>query len=140
MRRIGIHAGPLPASFLSSAELIAPQWGAINSFIGVVRQHAHGRAVTDLTYECYVAMAEKILTALVDDIAAEMDPDLGAIVIHGYGAMRPGDVSVAIHVASAHRDAAFRASRALIERLKQDAPVWKHERYADGSSAWSPGS
>jgi len=140
MRRVGIHAGPLPATYLSSAELVAPQWGALNSFIGVVRNHAHGRAVLDLTYECYVAMAEKILAGLVDDVAAEIDPELGAIVVHGYGPMRPGDVSVAIHVASAHRDAAFRAARALIERLKVDAPVWKHERYADGTSAWSPGS
>jgi molybdopterin synthase catalytic subunit len=54
--------------------------------------------------------------------------------------MRPGDASVAIHVASAHRVAAFAACRQIIERLKQDVPIWKHERYDDGEAVWLQGS
>jgi molybdopterin synthase catalytic subunit len=54
--------------------------------------------------------------------------------------MRPGDVALCIHVASAHRRAAFDACRDLIERIKTDLPIWKHEHYDDGTSIWLPGS
>lgn len=140
MRSAAIHLGPLPAQELTPGSLPSVRHGAVCSFIGVVRDHARGRQVVALQYECYIGMAESVLRTLIDEAAAAHDPELAARVVHGYGPMKPGDASVAIHVASAHRDAAFAACRQLIERLKQDAPVWKHETYADGTSAWLPGS
>ncbi len=140
MRSAAIHLGPLPAHELAPGGLAAVSHGAVCSFIGVVRDHAHGRQVVALDYECYAAMAESVLLALIEEAAMTHDRDLAARVVHGYGPMQPGDASVAIHVASAHRDAAFAACRQLIERLKEDSPVWKHETYTDGTSAWLPGS
>ncbi len=140
IRHAALHDGPLPVAALTPAALIACEHGAVASFVGVVRNHAHGRAVVGLAYDCYRPMAERVLAQLVVEAANTFDADLSASITHGLGAMLPGDVSVAIHIASAHRVAAFAACRHLIERLKQDLPVWKRERYADGSEAWLKGS
>jgi molybdopterin synthase catalytic subunit len=140
IRRSAIHEGPLPAALFSAQELASPDYGALCSFVGVVRNHAKGRAVTALHYECYGAMTLTVLDQLIAEAAQQCDPALSALITHGYGPMLPGDASVAIHVASAHRDAAFTACRLLIERLKQDVPVWKRETYADGTTLWIQGS
>jgi len=139
-REAVIVAGPLSAAWCTGAALTTPGDGAIASFLGVVRDHARGRAVSGLYYECYRPMAERVLGDLIAEAATRFDPGLSAIVAHGSGALVPGEVSVAIHVASAHRIAAFDACRHLIERLKQDLPIWKRERYADGDEAWLKGS
>jgi molybdopterin synthase catalytic subunit len=140
MRHAAIHDGPLPAALLAPTALLRRDHGAVASFLGVVRDHARGRAVLALHYECYRPMAEAVLGRLIAEAAERCDPHLAASIVHGIGPMVPGDVSVAIHVGSAHRAAAFDACRLLIERLKQDIPIWKRERYDDGSEAWLQGS
>ena len=132
--------GPLPASFLTPQLLCSPAHGAIASFIGVVRNHHHGRGVTHLIYDCYRPMAEQMLTTLIAEAATAHDADLIAHVHHGIGHMTPGQASLTIHVASAHRVTAFAACRQLIERIKEDLPVWKQEFYDDGTAAWLKGS
>jgi len=139
-REAVIVDGPLPAAWCAPDRLASPSHGAIASFIGVVRDHARGQMVRGLHYECYRPMAERVLAGLISEAATRFDAQLAAIIAHGTGAMVPGEISVAIHVASAHRAPAFDACRHLIERLKQDLPVWKRERYADGSEAWLKGS
>lgn len=139
-RSCSIIDGPLGADLASPLSLAAPAHGAIASFVGVVRDHHLGRGVTHLVYECYQPMAESILARLINEAAARFDAELSAIIHHGIGRMVPGEVSLAIHVATAHRPAAFDACRHLIERIKEDLPVWKREFYADGSDAWLKGS
>ncbi|MBA2481702.1 MAG: molybdenum cofactor biosynthesis protein MoaE [Planctomycetes bacterium] len=140
IRHARIHDGPLRGDLVSPAALIAPGHGALTSFLGVVRDHSRGRTVTALHYECYRPMAQKVLAALIDESAARFDRDLSASIVHGLGPMVPGDVALAIHVGSAHRAAALDACRHLIERIKQDLPMWKRERSADGTDAWLAGS
>ncbi len=140
LRQSGVVDGPLTGDLLLPARLSHAGYGAIASFLGTVRDHHHGRGVIRLQYECYRPMAEKMLVELIAEAAEKSDRDLSASVHHGTGTMTPGQVSVAIHVASAHRVAAFDACRQLIERIKQDLPVWKREFYADGSDAWLKGS
>jgi molybdopterin synthase catalytic subunit len=50
-----------------------------------------------------------------------------------------GEATVIIAVSAAHRDEAYRASRIIIDRIKHEAPIWKREIFADGTSAWSLG-
>jgi molybdopterin synthase catalytic subunit len=139
-RASGIVDGPLGAGFASPLALAAPAHGALASFIGVVRDHHLGRDVTHLIYECYRPMAETVLAALIAETAERFDAELSALVHHGTGRMVPGEAAVTIHVATAHRAAAFDACRHLIERIKADLPVWKREFYTDGSDAWLKGS
>lgn len=134
-REAVIVDGPLPGAWCAPTVLANPGAGAIASFLGVVRDQARG-----LPYECYRPMAERVLATLIAEAATRFDPQLSAIIAHGSGTMVPGEVSLAIHIASAHRAPACDACRHFIERLKQDLPVWKRERYADGSEAWLTGS
>ena len=135
-----IHDGPLPPALCAPTPVMSARRGAVASFIGVVRDHARGRAVRDLYYECYRPMAERVLHGLMAETAARFDPDMALWIAHGTGLMRPGEISVCIHTASAHRAPACDAARHLIERLKQDLPVWKRQTFADGGSEWVQGS
>jgi molybdopterin synthase catalytic subunit len=47
-----------------------------------------------------------------------------------------GEASVAIAVSSPHRQEAFQAGQWLIDTLKQVAPIWKQEHWADGTTQW----
>jgi MoaE-MoaD fusion protein len=108
-----------------------PGSGAIVTFSGVVRDHARGRSVTALDYEAYDEAAEKMLARIGTEISDRWPVDDVAIV-HRTGHLGVGEISVAIAVSSAHRDAAFDACRYAIERIKEIVPIWKKEHYADG--------
>jgi molybdopterin synthase catalytic subunit len=138
--RTSIVDGPLPPLLLTPAGLCNAEHGAMTSFIGVVRNHHHDRSVTHLIYDCYRAMAEKMLADLVTETTLRFDNKLITTIYHSIGRLDPGQASVAIHVASAHRVAAFNACRHIIERIKEDLPVWKQEFYDDGTSLWLKGS
>ncbi|MEE9134061.1 MAG: molybdenum cofactor biosynthesis protein MoaE [Gemmatimonadota bacterium] len=112
--------------------------GAIVLFCGVVRDHDAGRPVVGLRYEAHEAMAREKLEQISADVASRFE--IGDIaVVHRVGDLSVGEVSVAIAVAAPHRDAAYKASREVIERLKREVPIWKRERYADGDEAWLDG-
>jgi molybdopterin synthase catalytic subunit len=108
--------------------------GAIATFIGTVRDHGRGRAVTHLEYEAYGPAAELTMAQIGDEIHERWGIDHVAIV-HRVGSLSVGEASVVISVATAHRDAAFEACRYAIERIKEIVPIWKKEHYADGA-AW----
>jgi molybdopterin synthase catalytic subunit len=112
--------------------------GAALLFVGVVRDHNEGAAVTGLTYEAYDAMAVRVL----DEIAGEAAERLGTpriAVVHRVGKLEVGEVSVAIAASSAHRAEAFDATRYVIEEIKKRLPVWKKEHYLEGDAAWLAG-
>jgi molybdopterin synthase catalytic subunit len=113
------------------ATVADPAAGAIVTFLGTVRDHARGRQVDALEYEAYAPAAEKMLGRIVEEITERWGIERVAIV-HRTGRLLPGDTSVAIAVASAHRDAAFAACRHAIERIKEIVPIWKKEWYSDG--------
>lgn len=112
-----------------------PRRGATSVFIGTVRNHHGGRPVEGLDYQAYESMAEAVLRRIVEELEAA-DPDLRVAVVHRLGAVPVGEASVVIAAASPHRDAATTATRTTLERLKREVPIWKRERYADGSEVW----
>lgn len=121
------------------AEVGAASDGAVLLFLGVVRDRNDGRAVDHLEYDAYAPMAEKTL----GDIVAEARErwEVGEVrVVHRVGRLELGEASVAIAVASPHRDGAYQASRYVIEELKRRAPIWKREGYVEGDRAWLPGA
>ena len=75
------------------------------------------------------------LREVCDRIATKFDLHEVAAV-HRTGALAIGDIAVIVATSSAHRDEAFRASRALIDTLKAEVPIWKHQRFADGTDEW----
>ncbi|MCI0548225.1 MAG: molybdenum cofactor biosynthesis protein MoaE [Candidatus Rokubacteria bacterium] len=117
------------------ARVADPSRGATVIFLGTVRDRRAEREVVGLTYEAYRPMALAVLDRLVAEVGAA-HPGARLAVEHRIGEVGAGEVTVAIAVASPHRSAAYSASRELLERLKREAPIWKRERYADGSAAW----
>ena len=79
-------------------------------------------------------MAEARCAAIVADVQARWPVQVA--LQHRVGDLAIGDVAVAVAAGSAHRAAAFEACREVIERVKAEVPIWKRERYADGSEAW----
>lgn len=120
-------------------ELPSDEDGAVLLFQGVVRNHNDGRAVEGLEYEAYREMAEETLRRIAEEAAVRLGTDRIA-VIHRTGLLEVGETSVAIAVASPHRDRAYEASRYVIEEIKKRLPVWKRERYADGETEWVRGA
>ncbi len=112
--------------------------GAVLLFLGVVRDHNDGRPVSGVGYEAYAEMAEGVLAELAAEAAERLTTDRIA-VIHRVGELGIGEASVAIAVSSPHRAEAYEASRYVIEEIKKRLPVWKHERYSDGTTDWVEG-
>lgn len=116
------------------AAVADPTAGAIVTFVGTTREAGEGRVVEQLEYEAYPEMAE----AEMARIAAEAVARFGLVAAaceHRIGEVPVGEVSVALAVSAAHRDAAYAGSRYLIDELKRRVPIWKRERWS-GGVAW----
>lgn len=120
------------------AALGADDDGAVLLFLGVVRNHADGRSVDGMRYDAYPEMAQSVLQEIASE-AAEIAGSDRIAVVHRTGELNIGEASVAIGVSSPHRAEAYAASRHVIEEIKKRLPVWKHEHYAEGDSAWVAG-
>lgn len=115
------------------AAVADPAYGAQVLFLGVVRDHHAGRKIAAIDYTAYRAMAAQVLAGLV---AASEAEGVRAALVHRLGRLLPGETSVAIATASAHRQAAYDMSRVLLERLKREAPIWKLEVDVSGAAIW----
>lgn len=105
--------------------------GAYVLFVGVVRDHSRGRAVTGLEYQVYAPMAERQMALLVETVLERWG--LRCAILHRYGKIQVGEAAVVICVSSAHRAEAFDACRWTIDTLKADVPIWKREFASDGT-------
>jgi molybdopterin synthase catalytic subunit len=112
--------------------------GAVTTFLGIVRAHNAGRTVLRLEYEAFAPLAVKTF-ARIDEEARASWPGACLAIHHRVGTLTPGQASVIIAAASAHRGDAFAACRFAIERIKQIAPIWKHE-YFEGGDVWIEGA
>lgn len=105
--------------------------GGIAVFVGTVRDENDGRPVTLLEYEAYSSMAHKEMAAIAAELEREID-GVRVAVLHRVGKLEVGDVAVVCAASAPHRGEAFRACRALIDRIKERVPIWKREHGPDG--------
>lgn len=114
--------------------------GAVVTFVGRARTRADdGREVLELEYEAYPEMAEAVLATVADEVAAQW-PACAVSVVHRTGLVPIGEAAVVIVTASPHRTDAYAANRYVIEAIKDRLPIWKRERFADGSEWKRPGA
>jgi molybdopterin synthase catalytic subunit len=106
--------------------------GAVCVFIGTVRDHSDGRAVVKLEYEAYAPMAIAEMQRIAGELAAEV-AGVRLAVVHRTGALSIGEAAVVCAASAPHRDEAFRACRALIDRIKARVPIWKREHGPNGA-------
>ena len=127
---------PIDHRFLET-NLLQGLDGASVTFQGVVRNNTRGRATLRLDYECYEAMAIRVMAEIGRAIAGEFAVSRIAMV-HRLGTMEIGEASVVVIATAPHRRPAFDAALEGINRLKRLVPVWKKEYFADGE-VWVEG-
>ena len=132
-----ITAAPLDAAAVTAA-VARDGDGAVATFVGLVRRENAGRHVLWLDYEAYAPLALKAFERIAGEAAAQW-PGVRLAIHHRTGRLEIGDASVVIAAASPHRAEAFAACRYAIERVKQIAPIWKHEHFA-GGDVWIEGA
>jgi molybdopterin synthase catalytic subunit len=141
--RFAVQHGPLSVEALTRAVEADARprgegCGAVASFVGVVRGTHQGRPVRHLEYEAFEPLAVKVFARIAEEVA-EHWPDATLAIHHRIGRLNVGEASVVVVAATPHRAEAFEVCRYGIERVKQIAPVWKHEFLADGD-AWIEGA
>lgn len=112
-----------------------PACGAVVNFCGVVRNHHRERPVGFLEYEAYDAMAIAKIREIFDEVESRWGLTRLAVA-HRLGRLEIGDIAVVVAVAAPHRAEAFEACRYIMDRIKDEVPIFKHETWADGSSEW----
>lgn len=105
--------------------------GAVNVFIGTVRNNAHNKNVLWLEYEAYETMAVAEIRKIIED-ASHRWPLLGWAVSHRIGTLRPGEVAVVVAISTPHRKDSFDACQYIMDTIKEKAPIWKKEVFEDG--------
>jgi len=125
---------------LSLTEIYAladdPGNGAVVVMSGTVRNQTEGKPVVALEYQAYEPMAVGVFVAIANDIRKRW-PEVNRVVIHHRtGRLQIGEISVLVAVGCPHRSEAFEACKYAIDTLKHNAPIWKKEHWADGSSSW----
>lgn len=110
--------------------------GGTALFVGTVRDHDGTRSapVTALAYSAHPT-AETELRRVAEKVAADF-PVRALAAVHRVGDLAVGDLAVVVAVSCPHRAEAFAACRRLIDDLKAEVPVWKHQRFADGDEEW----
>lgn len=116
-----------------------PDCGGVGLFCGVVRDHDSGRAVAGLEYEAWEDEAPRAMRVVAEEVVADLPAVRAVHLAHRTGRLAVGEISVVVAASAPHREEAFAATRALIDRLKATVPIWKREEFADGTVAW-PGT
>jgi molybdopterin synthase catalytic subunit len=133
VRLLRIQETPLDLAEVMAAVSDASA-GGITVFVGAVRDHDEGKDVIGLEYSAHPTALARLEDVAVRVAAAHELTALAAV--HRVGTLAIGDAAVIVAAAAAHRGQAFDASRALIDDLKASVPIWKHQRFADGTDEW----
>ncbi len=112
--------------------LQSPLCGAVNLFIGTVRNWNKNKKVTKLVFEAYKSMAIKQMEKIAEEAKHKWSLD-NVVMIHAVGEKKPGEIAVITGASSTHRKASFEACEFLIDELKKTVPIWKQEWYEDGN-------
>ena len=134
MIRASIVRDALDVKALSN-EAASPDCGATALFLGTVRAEYEGRSVDGIEYSAYEEMAEREMLTILEETTARYSIH-SAIVEHRVGDLDVGEASIAVVVAHPHRGAAMDALRYIVDETKARAPIWKREKYSDGTREW----
>ncbi len=124
-----------PVHIQELSKLVAnPASGAVVTFCGDVRNHDGGKEVASLLYEIHPSAPEQIKLITLSVIGKfEIEK---VAVAHRYGDIAIGETAFAVAVSAAHRQAAFDACSAIVNAVKEKLPIWKHQKFTDGTDQW----
>lgn len=128
-----VSSSPIDLTVLRG-HVASPRHGAVVVFEGVVRDHDHGRVVSELEYQAHPD-AQAFLESTCSAIAAE-HPGARIAAEHRQGVLSIGDLAFAVAVGAAHRGLAFEVCELVVERVKAELPIWKRQTFDDGTHEW----
>ncbi|MGA5217177.1 molybdenum cofactor biosynthesis protein MoaE [Streptomyces cinereoruber] len=108
--------------------------GGTTLFVGTVRNHDGGADVDGLGYSCHPSAGAE-LRRVAEKVVAN-HPVRALAAVHRVGDLKVGDIAVVVAVSCPHRAEAFEACRRLIDDLKHEVPIWKHQTFSDGTEEW----
>ena len=124
-----------PVHIQELSKLVAnPHSGAVVTFCGDVRDHDGGKEVASLLYEIHPSAPEQI-KVITQSVIGRFEIEKVAVA-HRYGDIALGETAFAVAVSAAHRQAAFDACAAIVDEVKAKLPIWKHQKFTDGSDEW----
>jgi molybdopterin synthase catalytic subunit len=133
VRLIAVRESELSVDEVRAA-VADPAAGGIALFAGAVRDSDHDRGVSGLSYSAHPSAVDELRR--VAEVIAEKYPVIGIAAVHRVGDLGVGDLAVVLAVSCPHRAEAFGACRDLIDILKASVPIWKHQRFDDGTAEW----
>ena len=133
VRLIAVRESELSVDEVRAA-VADPAAGGIALFAGAVRDSDHDRGVSGLSYSAHPSAVDELRR--VAEVIAEKYPIIGIAAVHRVGDLAIGDLAVVLAVSCPHRAEAFDACRDLIDILKASVPIWKHQRFDDGTAEW----
>jgi molybdopterin synthase catalytic subunit len=133
VRLIAVRESELSVDEVRAA-VADPAAGGIALFAGAVRDSDHDRGVSGLSYSAHPSAIDELRR--VAEVVAEKYPVIGIAAVHRVGDLAVGDLAVVLAVSCPHRAEAFDACRDLIDILKASVPIWKHQRFDDGTAEW----
>ena len=130
-----ISEKPLETDLLIE-KVLTPETGGIVSFIGTVRNNSDNKQVESLTYEANIEFAKDIMKQIFTEVHKKWK-NVNVAVEHRVGNDFPvGTITLIIVTAAPHREEAYDSNRYILERIKDDLPVWKKERFKNGENKW----
>jgi molybdopterin synthase catalytic subunit len=133
VRLVALREEPLDVAEVVAA-LDDEASGGLTLFVGRVRDHDHGLGVRGLEYSAHPTAIEA-LRRVCADVAEQYDVHAVAAV-HRVGRLAIGDIAVVVATTPAQRGTAFDTSRTLLDTLKAEVPIWKHQQFDDGTEEW----
>ena len=133
VRLIAVREAELSVDEVRAA-VADPAAGGIALFAGAVRDSDHDQGVSGLSYSAHPSAVDELRR--VAEVIAEKYPVIGIAAVHRVGDLAIGDLAVVLAVSCPHRAEAFDACRDLIDILKASVPIWKHQRFDDGTAEW----
>jgi len=112
-----------------------PNSGAVVLFSGEVRDNNKGREVTHLEYEAYEPMANKMIDEILQEAVSRFNLNQ-AVCVHRLGRVEISGCAVVVITGAGHRKEAYDANQFIIDKVKNEVPIWKHEFFTDGTSEW----
>ncbi|MGV0625975.1 molybdenum cofactor biosynthesis protein MoaE [Mycolicibacter minnesotensis] len=109
--------------------------GAVVGFVGVIRNHDHGRQVTRLDYSAHPS-AQQVMAEVLAEVAEQAVGVRALAASHRIGVLEIGEAALVAAVAADHRRAAFEVCALLVDTIKERLPVWKQQFFADGTEEW----
>jgi molybdopterin synthase catalytic subunit len=123
---------------LDAAEVMAavedPAAGGFAVYVGTVRDNDNEKNVTGLQYSAHPSAADK-MREICERIASTHDV-IKVAAVHRVGDLNIGGIAVVVAVSTGHRGEAFAACKDLIDTIKAETPIWKHQLFVDGSTEW----